>query len=100
MSIGEFGRTFDQSLRDAGFEVYTSVAGGGTPYYWLSDYPPVSIDIAYWERTPNSQRRLPSIGAVPKVESLMAKWEPDVVVVQTGTNLYAPLRSKKRTKAS
>ena len=99
LSIGEFGRTFDRKLRDAGFEVYTSVAGGGTPYYWLSEYPPVSIDIAYWERTPASERRLPGISPVPKLEPLLAKWKPDVVVVQTGTNLYAPLRSKKRSKA-
>ncbi len=97
-SMGAFGRTFDQRLRDAGFEVYTSIAGGGTPYYWLSQYSPVSINIGYWEKTPAGERRLSSIGAVPKVESLMAKWEPDIVVVQTGTNLYSTLRSKKRSK--
>ena len=99
LAVGEFGRIFDQKLRDAGFEVYTSVAGGGTPYYWLGEYPPVSIDITYWERTPTSQRRLPGISPVPKVERLLAMWKPDIVAVQTGTNLYAPLRSKKRTKA-
>jgi len=99
MAAGAFGRTFDQELRDAGFEVYTSVAGGGTPYFWLSEYPPVSIDITYWERTPTSQRRLPGISAVPKIDTLIAKWNPDIVVVQTGINLYAPLRSKKRSKA-
>ncbi|MEM7144913.1 MAG: SGNH/GDSL hydrolase family protein [Verrucomicrobiota bacterium] len=97
-SIGAFGRTFDQSLRDAGYEVYTSIAGGGTPYYWLREYPPVSINISYWERTPNTERRLSSIAAVPKVETLMAKWKPDIVVVQSGTNLYAPLRSSRHSK--
>ena len=98
LAIGAFGRAFDQELRDAGFEVYTSVAGGATPYYWLKEYPSVSIDITYWERTPTSERRLPAIGAVPKVETLMARWNPDIVVVQTGTNLYASLRSNKRSK--
>jgi lysophospholipase L1-like esterase len=97
-SMGAFGKTFDQTLRNAGFEVYTSIAGGGTPYYWLNDYSPVSINIGYWERTPDAQRRLSSIGAVPKVEALMAKWDPDIVVVQTGTNLYSTLRSKRRSK--
>lgn len=97
-SIGAFGRTFDQSLRDAGYEVYTSIAGGGTPYYWLREFPPVSINISYWERTPNTERRLSSIGAVPKVETLMEKWRPDIVVVQSGTNLYAPLRSSRHSK--
>ena len=97
-SIGAFGRTFDQSLRDAGFQVYTSIAGGGTPYYWLREFPPVSIDIAYWERTPETERRLSSIRAVPKVETLMAKWHPDVVVVQAGTNLYSTLRSPQHSR--
>lgn len=97
-SIGAFGRTFDQSLRAAGFQVYTSIAGGGTPYYWLREYPPVSIDIAYWERTPETERRLSSIRAVPKVETLMEKWHPDIVVVQAGTNLYSTLRSPKHSK--
>ena len=100
LSVGEFGGTFDRQLRQAGFEVYTSVAGGGTPYYWLEEYPPISIDITYWERTPTSQRRLPGISPVPKIEGLLAKWKPDIVIVQTGTNLYAPLRSKKRTKSA
>lgn len=98
LAIGPFGRAFDQELRDAGFEVFTSVAGGATPYYWLKEYPSVSLDLTYWERTPTSERRLPRIGAVPKVETLMSKWNPDIVVVQTGTNLYASLRSKKRSK--
>ncbi|MDA0813515.1 MAG: SGNH/GDSL hydrolase family protein [Verrucomicrobia bacterium] len=98
LGIGAFGRAFDQGLRDAGFEVFTSVAGGATPYYWLKEYPSVSIDITYWERTPTSERRLSRIGAVPKVEALMSSWNPDIVVVQTGTNLYASLRSKKRSK--
>ena len=98
LAVGAFGRTFDQTLRNSGFEVYTSIAGGATPYYWLKEYPPVSIDITYWECTPTSERRLPGISEVPKVESLMAKWNPDIVVVQTGTNLYASLRSKKRSK--
>jgi hypothetical protein len=97
-SIGAFGRTFDQSLREAGFQVYTSVAGGGTPYYWLREFPSVSIDIAYWERTPETERRLSSLRAVPKVGTLMERWHPDIVVVQAGTNLYSTLRSPRNSR--
>lgn len=35
---------------------------------------------------------------MPKVESLMDRIDPDVVIVQTGTNLYSTLRSKRRSK--
>jgi hypothetical protein len=35
---------------------------------------------------------------VPKLEDLLELHEPNVVVVQTGSNLYATLRSKRRTK--
>ena len=97
-SMGTFGRTFDQSLRTGGFEVYTSICGGGSPYYWLKAYPPVAVNIGYWEKTPVSDKRVRSIKAVPKIESLLAKWDPDIVVVQTGTNLYSQLRKKSRSK--
>lgn len=99
MSMGAFGRTFDAELRNAGHEVYTVVTGGATPYYWLSHYAPISCSIGHWVKTPRSERRVRYIRRVPKVEELISEYNPDVVVVQTGTNLYATLRSKRRTKA-
>lgn len=100
LSMGAFGRALDSRLRKAGFEVYTAVAGGGTPYYWLREHPPVSLNIGYWEKSDSHERRLKSISRVPKVEPLLAKFDPDLVIIQTGTNLYAPLRTKKRSKAA
>lgn len=38
LSIGAFGQTLDQSMRSAGFEVHTAVAGGASPYYWLRSH--------------------------------------------------------------
>ena len=58
MSMGAFGLTLDSRLRDAGFEVHTYVAGGATPYYWLSQYEAISSDIGFWVKTPNLERRL------------------------------------------
>jgi hypothetical protein len=98
MSMGAFGAKLDEEMREAGFDVYTFVAGGATPYYWLSRYSTIKGPIGYWEKTPLRERRQSVISAVPKVESLLERYDPDVVVVQTGTNLYAPLRSKRRTK--
>jgi hypothetical protein len=99
MSMGAFGRTFDEMLRAAGFEVYTCVAGGATPYYWLSRYETIASDIGFWKKTPSGEQRQRTVKAVPKVESLIKLYNPDVVVVQTGTNLYSSLRSKRRSKA-
>jgi len=98
MSMGAFGTTLDQEIRNAGFEVYTYVAGGATPYYWLSRYSTIKGSIGYWEKTPRGERRINVTKGVPKVEALMDKIDPDVVIVQTGTNLYSALRSKRRTK--
>ncbi len=98
MSMGEFGRCFDEQLRESGYEVYTYVAGGATPYYWLSRFKPIASDIGYWERTPTRNSRRRTVQAVPKIEPLLERHQPNIVVVQTGTNLYAQLRSKRRTK--
>jgi hypothetical protein len=46
-------------------------------------------------KTPKSDARVQVIQEVPKIEALMKKYRPDIVVVQTGSNLYANLRSKR-----
>ena len=97
-SMGAFGRSFDGELREDGFKVYTYVARGASPYYWLSSYEPIPSSIGFWKRTPTTNQRLGYIRAVPKIEPLMDACKPDYVVVQTGVNLYAALRSKRRPK--
>lgn len=98
MSIGAFGQTFDASLRSSGFQVHTVVAGGATPYYWLKHYQALPCTIGFWEKSEATERRVGYVRAVPKLEDLMATSNPNVVVVQTGINLYATLRSKRRPK--
>jgi len=98
LSIGAFGQTFDSSLRSSGFQVHTVVAGGATPYYWLKSYQALPCTIGFWEKSEESERRVGYVRAVPKLEDLMATTRPTVVVVQTGINLYATLRSKRRPK--
>ncbi len=97
-SMGAFGTTFDRSMRNRGLEVFTVVAGGSSPYYWLKTYRSIPSSIGYWEKTPDGERRLGYIRAVPKLEALMLRHQPDVVVVQTGINLYATLRSRRHSK--
>lgn len=98
MSMGAFGRTLDKELRKSGLKVYTFATGGATPYYWLSDYQSTSSTIGHWMRTPTKERRMKTIKRVPKVETLIESYDPDIVIIQTGTNMYATLRSKRRTQ--
>ncbi len=99
MSMGAFGTTLDRYLRNAGLEVYTVVTGGATPYYWLSEFETIPCDIGHWVKSPTSDKRVKVIRQVPKVEDLMKLYDPDIVIVQTGANLYSTLRSKRTTAA-
>lgn len=99
LSIGAFGQTFDQSMRSAGFVVHTVVAGGASPYYWLRSHQSLPCTVGFWEKSPTTERRVGYVRSVPKLEDLLEEHEPGVVVIQTGINLYATLRSKRRTKA-
>lgn len=98
LSIGAFGQTFDAAMRSSGFQVHTVVAGGASPYYWLKNYQPLPCTIGFWEKSESNERRVGYVRAVPKLEDLISQAKPDVVVVQTGINLYATLRSKRRPK--
>jgi hypothetical protein len=98
MSIGTFGQTLDTFLRSSGFDVYTVVAGGATPYYWLKNYQALPCTIGFWEKSSTTERRVGYVRSVPKLEDLLIASKPHVVVVQTGINLYATLRSKRRSK--
>lgn len=97
LSMGSFGKTLDTRLRESGHDVFTYVTGGATPYYWLSLYAPMKCTIGHWEKTPGYDRRV-KVVTVPKVETLLDRHKPEITIVQTGVNLYASLRSKRRSK--
>lgn len=97
LSYGAFGKQIERGLKTFGLDVYLSVTGGGSPYYWLSSHPSVSSTIGYWEKTPRHEIRKKYIKRVPKIDELIKKYKPQIVVIQAGTNLYASLRSKRRS---
>ena len=97
LSFGAFGATLDKQLRQSGCEVYTMVTGGATPYYWLSDFAPVSGDAGHWIKKDGYERRLRKTRSVPKIEPLIRKFHPEAALIQTGTNMYAALRDKKKS---
>jgi len=96
-SKGAFGTTLDAQMRAAGLEVFTSVTGGASAYDWLPEFGTTSCDIGYWEKTPRSEKRISYIARVPKLDELVARYRPDVVVIQGGTNMYSVLTSKRRS---
>ena len=98
LSMGAFGQTFDSSVRSDGFELYTVVAGGASPYYWLKSYQELPSTIGFWEKTPTTEKKINYIRSVPKLENMIEDYKPQFVVVQTGINLYATLRSRRKPK--
>jgi hypothetical protein len=97
-SKGAFGRTLDATMRAAGLEVYTSVTGGASAYDWLPEFGTTSTDIGYWEKTPKKEFRLTHISRIPKINELVDRWRPHIVVIQGGTNMYSVLTSKRRPR--
>lgn len=90
-SLGGFGANLDRLLREEGLDVSTYVAGAGSPYFWLEKAFPIAASLGAWEKTAHKERREELSLAVPKVEGLLRSCRPQVVVVQAGTQLYAPL---------
>ncbi len=98
LSMGAFGKKLDSGMRAEGLEVYTYVAGGASPYYWLEAYQSLPSTIGFWEKTPTNERRVGYVRAVPKLEPLIEEHGPYIVIVQTGINLYATLRSRRKPR--
>jgi|GEM_PF-696233 len=97
-SKGAFGRNLDAQMRAAGMEVYTSVTGGASAYDWLPEFGATSTNIGYWEKTPKKEFRVTHLSRVPKINEMVERWRPNVVVIQGGTNMYSVLTSKRRPK--
>jgi len=98
LSLGGFGKTLDSGLRSEGVELYTVIAGGASPYYWLKAYQTLPCTIGFWEKSPITERKVGYVRAVPKMEDMIEEHSPQFVVVQTGINLYATLRSRRQPK--
>lgn len=97
-SLGVYGYLIDGHLRDRGLEVVSIVDGEAGPYHWLKAYQSFSCVGGYWQKSSTSEKRINSERIVPKLETMIAQHNPDVVIVQTEWNLYATLRSPRRLK--
>ncbi|MEI8108718.1 MAG: FHA domain-containing protein [Verrucomicrobiota bacterium] len=112
MSLCGFGKCLDKLIRTNPqvSEVYTYMACGTVPLSWLKDPPYTNIKTpcGFWsieteEGKPHPKEYLETYGMkrgdrpkphlVPKLEDLLTKWKPDILVIQSGTNLFSLFRS-------
>lgn len=95
LSVGEFGsRVRDFLRKQVGREnVFLYASCGSSPQDWCADHETFVTHCGYREDTPDGDRFIDFVNGhkpppvnTPKVERLVAKHRPTVVIVQLGTN--------------
>jgi hypothetical protein len=95
LSVGGFGESIqDYLLRRFGRNnVAIFAVCGSSPEHWLRSGPDYATKCGYREQTPSSftvldfdRGRRPQPVPTPKLEDLLAKYRPTIVIVQLGTN--------------
>jgi hypothetical protein len=95
MTVGGFGEAMQAYLLQRfginKFAVYASC--GSSPEHWMRSGPNFITKCGYREQTPSSSilydsqnGRQPQEAATPKLEDLVARFQPATVIVQLGTN--------------
>jgi hypothetical protein len=111
MSLSGFGKQFDERLRrDPHVKaVFTYMACGANPLSWLKEPPFTNVKTlcGFWsiESQSNSKavkelRETPNSGSprsqtIPKLDNLLATIRPDILIVQSDTNLLSLFRDGK-----
>src|SRR6266496_2643547 len=112
-----FGKRLDQKFRaDPRVKsVFTYCTCGTNPLSWLKEkpYAHVQTHCGYWsiESLPDSHAikelrdiygmtrgHTPKSHPVPKLEDLLAKIQPDILVMQTGANLFGLFSGREKVK--
>jgi len=108
LALCGFGKRLDERFRNDPQvnSTFTYMACGTNPLSWLKEKPYTSIKApcGFWsiEPSPDSQKppremqdtygmkqnRAPKPHSVPKLEDLMERVRPDILVIQTGSNLF------------
>jgi hypothetical protein len=95
LSVGGFGEAVREHLEhEFGRQNVAFFAScGSSPESWLQDQPVFHTRCGYREKTPTTDvyrdyengRRPPAV-ATPKIETLIERYKPTIVIVQLGTN--------------
>lgn len=111
MSLCGFGKTLDSRLRSSGCTVFTYMACGTNPLSWMSLHPYTKIrtPCGFWVIESDDDGQVnemqdtygmtsghkPAPHPVPKIEDLLSKHHPELLIVQLGNNLLDLPVSKK-----
>jgi hypothetical protein len=118
LSLCGFGKRLDEHFRESpqvAKATFTYMACGTNPLSWLKDRPYTNIKThcGFWsiESVPGASRPAefedvygmrrhssPKAYPVPKLEDLLAQLHPDVLIMQTGGNLFDLFPDKKTTR--
>jgi len=107
LSVGNFGKTLDDFLVSHFKREYVALYAscGSSPEDWLRAEPDFVTKCGYRERTKSREEYIdwqngkpPRRVRTPKVEDLIVKHEPTVVVVQLGTNWMDGLAAAESLK--
>ena len=95
LSVGGFGESMREYLlqRFGTNNVALFAVCGSSPEHWLRSGPDYASKCGYREQTPSSSKildfdhgRPPPAVATPKLEDLLARYRPTILIVQLGTN--------------
>lgn len=117
LALCGFGKRLDQRFREDPRvkATFTYITCATQPLSWLKEkpYSHVQTHCGYWsmESDPNSGRvkeladvygmtrgHKPKSHPVPKLEDLIAKIDPDILVMQTGGNLFGLFAGREKVK--
>ena len=107
LTVGKFGEVMrDYLVALYGRRNVAVIAScGSAPEHWLRDEPPFVTKCGFRQQTPWDDRvidfkngRPPPRVLTPKVEELVAKFQPNIVIVQLGTNWMDTVASPNRSK--
>jgi hypothetical protein len=105
LTVGPFGTRMQQWLQTnlGAHRVFIYGGCGASPEHMLAATPTFFAPCGYRETTPQTARlevhrngRKPAAVGMPKIENLIAKHRPEVVIVQMGTNHFDTLAKEGR----
>ncbi len=95
-SVGAFGQQLDKQLRGAGAQVETYAASGSSANSWLNGGTTNSGWLAKHQNGTTEQPPWNQAHQIPKLQDLIAKNKPDVVIINLGANFRSdPSQARK-----
>jgi len=82
-SVGPFGWTFDQNLRDEGHQVASYASCGSIPKWWFSGQ---KTTCGFLSRDLHGKKNQLNQNPTPLIDTLLSDIKPDVVVMEFGGN--------------